>query len=130
METQTRLGTFEEVIDGTTDEVRAIAVRLRSVIAELHPDCVEVPRPGERSAAYGVGPKKMSEAYAYIMPQSGYVNLGFYHGAALTGFAQMLEGSGKRLRHLKIRTTAEADTPELRRLLQAARREREDALKP
>lgn len=128
MKTDTRLGTFEEVLAGRPEEVQAISKRLREVIETLHPDCVEVPRPGEPSAAYGVGPKKMSEAYAYIMPYSAHVNLGFFHGAALTDFGDILEGSGKRLRHIKITSVAEADTPVIREVLRAALREREQAL--
>ncbi|HSH02225.1 MAG TPA: DUF1801 domain-containing protein [Anaerolineae bacterium] len=129
METHARLGTFEDVLaKGGSEEIRAIASRLREVIEELHPDCVEVPRPGEPSAAYGVGPKKMSEAYAYIMPLANYVNLGFFHGANLAEFEAMLEGSGKRLRHVKIRTLAEAERDEIKALLRAARREREEAV--
>lgn len=128
METITRLGTFEDILADKPDEMRAIAVRLREIIADRHPNCVEVPRPGEPSASYGVGPKKMSEAYAYIMPHRAHVNLGFYHGAALEGFDHLLEGSGKRLRHVKIDSLAAAERPEIRALLEAARRERETAL--
>ena len=56
---------------------------LRALIEAVHPDAVEVPRPGERTAGYGVGPKKMSETYAYIGVYQKYVNLGFYHGTSL-----------------------------------------------
>ena len=76
MNTITRLGTFDNVVKGSPNDVSEICWALRSLISELHPDCVEVPRPGEPSAAYGYGEKKMSEAYAYIMPQKTYANLG------------------------------------------------------
>lgn len=128
METQTRLGTFEEVIAGKDDEIRAIATKLRAIIDEVDPNCIEVPRPGEPSASYGVGPKKMSEAYAYIMPHTSYVNLGFYHGAALEDFADSLDGSGKRLRHIKIHSLDEANSAKVRALLKAALQERKAAL--
>ena len=44
---------------------------------------VETVRLGDNAATYGVGPKKMSDGYAYIMPMRGYINLGFYQGAML-----------------------------------------------
>ncbi len=91
MRSITRLGTFEDVLTAANPEVRAICLALRALIEELHPDVVEVPRPGEPSAAYGFGEKKMSEAYAYIMPQKEYVNLGFYHGATLAPTHPALE---------------------------------------
>ena len=86
-------------------------------IGELHDECIEVPRPGEPSAAYGVGSKKMSEAYAYIMPQQEHVNFGFYHGVALRDPNNLLEGTGKALRHVKIRSISDAKQPEIRQLI-------------
>jgi hypothetical protein len=37
------------------------------------------------------------------MPMRGYVNLGFYQGALLVDPKRLLEGTGKGLRHVKIR---------------------------
>jgi hypothetical protein len=128
MQTDTRLGTFAEVISGASEGVREIAIRLREIIDEIHPECVEVPRPGESAAAYGVGPKKMSEAYAYIMPQKTYVNLGFFHGASLVDAANLLEGSGKAMRHIKVYDLEQANKPEIRELLSASIQERKKAL--
>jgi hypothetical protein len=128
MHTDARLGTFDDVIAGVGPEVEEIARRLRVLVGEIHPDAVEAPRPGERTAGYGVGPKKMSETYAYIAPQREYVNLGFYHGASLPDPEGLLEGAGKALRHVKIRSANDADRPALRRLLKAALTERRKAL--
>jgi hypothetical protein len=128
MRSDTTQGTFEEIVAAAPDDVRAIAERLRSLIDALDPTCVEVPRPGDRAASYGVGPKKMSEAYAYIMPQKGYANLGFYHGAMLPDPEGLLEGTGKRLRHVKVRTLDAVDAPAVAQMLLAARQERIEAL--
>jgi hypothetical protein len=128
MRTNTRLGTFEDVIAGAGDDLQSITRRLRSLIKAAHPDAVEVPRPGERTVAYGVGPKKTTEAYAYIGLQRRYVNLGFYHGASLRDPDGLLEGTGKALRHVKVRSGADADLPALGRLVKAALQERRTAL--
>ncbi len=128
MQIDLKLGTFDDVFANTEAEIRSIAVRLREVIAEIDPECIELPRPGERSVAYGVGPKKMSEAYAYLMPQRFYVNLGFYHGVSLSDPVGLLEGSGKALRHVKIYKAEDVDKPEIRNLLMESMRERKVAL--
>lgn len=128
MQSDHRLGTFEDVIAGSDDHVRAIAIALRELIDELDPDIVEVPRPGDRAASYGLGPKKMSESYTYIMPLNGYVNLGFYHGVALADPRGLLEGTGKKLRHVKIRDTATVARPEIRALIEESIHERRAAL--
>jgi hypothetical protein len=128
MKSDHRLGTFEEVIAKSDENVRAIAIELRRLIDELDPDSVEVPRPGEPAASYGVGPKKMSEAYTYIMPLRGYVNLGFFQGASLTDEHNLLEGTGKALRHAKIYDLDSVARPEIRELIKESIRERRQAL--
>lgn len=127
MKTITRLGTFKDVLAGKPQEIQSIARRLREIIMTIHQDCVEVPRPGEHSAAYGLGEKKMSEAYAYIMPQGPYVNLGFFHGVELKDYESLLEGSGKRLRHIKIYSIEESNSPVIEKIIKAALQERKTA---
>lgn len=111
-------GTFEELLNDTAPELADIARRLREAILAVDPAAVETVRLGDNAATYGVGPKKMTEGYAYIMPMRGYVNLGFYQGASLDD--ARLEGTGKGLRHVKIRSLDEASNPALRGLLAAA----------
>ena len=120
--------TFDDVIAGFDPELQAITRALRSVIASIHGDFVEVAWPRMQIASYGIGPKKMSEHYAYIAPQSDYVNLGFYHGVALMDPAGLLEGAGKRLRHIKIKSVADVAKKEIRTLLKAALLERKNAV--
>lgn len=127
METITRLGTFDDIIDGHSEDIRTLTFELRSLIERLDPTVVEVPRAGEKTAAYGLGEKKMSEAYAYLAPQRAWVNLGFYHGASLPDPDEVIEGTGARIRHVKVRPGA-IDEAVLRRLLVAARAERAAAL--
>jgi len=116
-----RLGTLEEVLGGLEEPLRAIALRLRALVFEVDPDTTEQPRPGDASLSYGVGPRKMRDGYAYVMPmRGGYVNLGFYEGTALPDPAGLLEGTGKALRHVKVRDLAGVARPELRALLVAA----------
>lgn len=69
---------------------------------------------GERTVAFGIGPKKRREAYAYFQPHAAYVDLGFYHGAALPDEGGMLQGMGKRLRHVRISSVEEAALAERR----------------
>jgi hypothetical protein len=128
MKADTRLGVFEDVVANVPAETRAIMEFFRSLIAELHEAAIEVARPGERSVGYGVGPKKMSETYAYIMPQGEYVNLGFYQGASLPDPNALLEGTGKALRHVKVRSLLEAQNLSLRVLILESIAERKTAL--
>lgn len=123
-----KLGTFEDLLEITVPPMQAVARRLREVIVGIDPDVVEVVRLGDRAATYGVGPKKMSEGYAYILPHNGWVNLGFYTGATLPDPKGLMEGTGAKMRHVKIRTVGDADQAAIRRLLKEALSERKRAL--
>lgn len=95
---------------------------------EIQPDAVEVVRLGDRAATYGLGPRKMSEGYCYVLPYTRWVNLGFFQGAQLPDPEGLLEGTGAKLRHVKVRSVDAADTPAVRALVEAALAERRAVL--
>ncbi len=70
----------------------------------------------------------MSEAYAYIMPQKDYANLGFFHGSNIAAANPCLEGSGKKLRHIKVHDLKSATSLELRKALVDSIDERRSSL--
>ncbi len=123
-------GTFEELLEDATPQSIPIARRLRSIIWEIHPETVEIIYLGYNSASYGIGPKKMSEHYCYIMPQKAQVNLGFYYGVDLDDQEGLLEGTGKKLRHVKVRSVEDADRAAVRQLIQESLQERKTKLSP
>jgi hypothetical protein len=125
--TETTFGTFPDLLTITPESLRPVAERLRAIIWEADPQTVEVVRLGDRAATYGTGPRKMIDGYAYIMPHQNWINLGFYQGASLPDPAGLLEGTGKKLRHVKVRSLAEAEQPELRELIETAMTERRAA---
>ena len=70
----------------------------------------------------------MSEGYCYVLPYERWVNLGFYQGALLPDPTGLLEGTGARLRHVKVRSLEAAEVPAVRALIEAALTERRAAL--
>lgn len=128
MKSATRFGTFEELIAPIPADLQAICNALKTVILEIHPETVEVVRLGDNAASYGLGPKKMSEAYTYVMPRNGYVNLGFYYGALLDDPTGRMEGTGKKLRHVKIRSLEQATDEATQQLIRVAIAERKATL--
>ena len=58
--------------------------------------------------------------FAYVGAFKAHVNVGFFHGAELPDPAQLLQGSGKRMRHVKLRPGAPVDAPALEALIDAA----------
>ena len=56
----------------------------------------------------------------YISPMEKYVTLGFLFGAQLDDLHHLLQGSGKRARHVKIRTLEETRNSAFKELVKAA----------
>jgi hypothetical protein len=92
---------------------------------------------GERSVLRWSTCQEWSSSAAQPAPEAGRrssagppFNPGtFDHGRALPDPEGLLEGSGKALRHVKVRSLGEADQPALWRLLAAAIAERREGLK-
>ena len=58
--------------------------------------------------------------FGYVNSFKSHVNVGFFHGSALEDPAGLLEGSGKRMRHVKLKPGADLDAASLRQLIDAA----------
>ncbi|MEM9010458.1 MAG: DUF1801 domain-containing protein [Pseudomonadota bacterium] len=127
MRIETRLGRFEDVI-ATAPQHTATLEAVRALVADLHPDAVEAASARERSVWWGHGAAKMKTGYAWCMPHKAHVNFGFFQGATLDDSDGLLEGTGKALRHVKLRGPQEVGRPALRTLLAAAIEERRAAL--
>ena len=59
-------------------------------------------------------------AFAYVNVFTDHVNVGFFFGAELEDPARLLEGRGKRMRHVKVRPGADLDVAALSALIDAA----------
>ena len=62
-------------------------------------------------------------AFGYVNAFKAHVNLGFFQGAALPDPAGLLEGAGKRMRHVKLRPTQALHSEALEALVAAAYRD-------
>jgi hypothetical protein len=59
-------------------------------------------------------------AFAYVNVFKAHVNVGFFHGSEMPDPAGLLEGSGRRMRHVKLKPGAALDSVALRALVEAA----------
>ncbi len=67
-------------------------------------------------------------AFAYVDVFKAHVNVGFFRGAELPDPAGLLEGTGKFMRHVKLRPGADMDSDALRSLVEAAYVDMQDRL--
>jgi hypothetical protein len=110
---------IEDFLNLYSREVRELALAARELILSAMPGVTEKFYPGYKSIAYSAS-TKMADQGVYIAPLKDRVNLGFYRGTELPDPAGMLEGTGKLLRHIKLKRAEDLQNPALRALLEAA----------
>jgi hypothetical protein len=97
-----------------TDELGAIAHRWFQVMRECGDEVRELLHDGCPTACLGDAP------FGYVNVFTSHVNVGFFHGAALPDPDRLLQGSGKCMRHVKLRPATPANAAALNRLIAAA----------
>ncbi|MFC0153368.1 hypothetical protein ACFFJ4_06880 [Xanthomonas dyei] len=120
MATNKTLATFDDILSIAKPEPRLVCESLRSTIVSLHSEVVELAWPKLKIISFGIGPRKMTDHYAYISVHDAYVNLGFYHGTSLADPHGIMQGTGKTLRHVKVRAVSTSNSAPVIELLQLA----------
>jgi len=103
-------------------EVQKLALGLRQLVLEEMAPCHENIYDAYSAVAIGYGPTdRLSDGVFHIAVYAKGVNLGFNQGATLADPNGILEGAGKQIRHIKIRTLSDLTRPEIRAYVQRAR---------
>jgi hypothetical protein len=95
-------------------ELGAIAHRWFQVMRACGDEVREVLHDGCPTACLG------DVAFAYVNAFTAHVNVGFFQGAALPDPSHLLEGNGKRMRHVKLKAETPVDAAALSKLIAAA----------
>ena len=109
--------TPEQILVDYPPQVRRLAERLRRLVRRTIPTAAEFAYPVWRGIGYR---DPQSGYFCGIFPQRDCVKLGFEHGASLADPDRLLEGSGKQVRYLVVRSEKDIHARALRRLLVSA----------
>jgi hypothetical protein len=105
------------------DDVRDVFLALRTLVREVMPDAEEALDLPDRVLAFGYGPPgdgvRMRGLAVGLIPHTAHVNVQLFDGADLPDPAGIVEGSGKRIRHVKCRDLADVARPALSALIEA-----------
>lgn len=104
----------DEFVTSLDPPIRTIFQWLRGLVRDTDPELREAINP------WGVPCFLGKEGVIWMGTQWHYVQFGFFQGAVLKDPQGLLEGTGKRLRHVKVRGVDKAQEPALRALLQEA----------
>ena len=115
------------LLEPHTSTVRDVFRALHALTREVMPDAQEQVDLPDRVLAFGFGPPggvRMRGLAVGLIPHSAHVNVQLADGALLDDPTGIVEGTGKRIRHVKCRSVEDVARPALRGLLedQAERR--------
>ena len=90
----------KKTVDSWMEELdpplRDIAQTLRWLVLQAVPDISE-------SVKWGTPNYAKSGNVCYLAANNGYINLGFFNGAGLNNPDGLIEGTGAKMRHIKVR---------------------------
>ena len=97
-----------------SDELGAIALRWFGIMRNCGEDVRELLHDGHPTACVG------DAAFAYVNVFTAHVNVGFFRGAEIADPERLLEGTGKFMRHVKLRPESPVDAIALMKLIETA----------
>jgi hypothetical protein len=101
-------------LNAQTPDLGSLAREWFDVIRESGDDVRELMHDGCPVACVGDAP------FAYVNAFTSHVNVGFFHGATLADPGRLLEGSGKYMRHVKLKPREVRDSARLCTLIEEA----------
>ena len=96
------------------DELAEIAQRWFAVMRDCGADVRELMHDDQPTACVG------DAAFAYVDAFTAHVNVGFFRGAELADPNGLLEGTGKFMRHVKLRPARDVDAAAMKKLVETA----------
>lgn len=109
---------FDRHLDATAPAVADIARALRLTVLDSFPDAVVTFDRGDGLLAIGTG-RSMRDLQFAIIPHTAYVNLQRIDGVDLPNPYGRIDGTGKRVRHVKVRSVEDARAPWVRAAIAA-----------
>jgi hypothetical protein len=96
------------------DELGTIAKKWFEVMRNCGDEVRELLHDGCPVACLGDAP------FAYVNVFTSHVNVGFFQGASLSGPARLLQGTGKFMRHVKLKPGTPTNAAAINALIEAA----------
>ena len=109
--------TVDAWIESQREDFRSLAREWFNVMRACGDDVRELMHDGVPTACVD------DAAFGYVMVFTAHMNVGLFNGAILDDPAGLLSGTGKFMRHVKVRPGLELDTSALRALITAAYRD-------
>ena len=111
---------IDGLLELSSPAVRSIFLAAAVAVREAMPDANEQVDLPDRVLAFGFGPPggvRMRGLAVGLIPHASHVNVQLADGATIADPDGLIEGTGKRIRHVKCRSVEDAARPALRGIL-------------
>jgi len=95
-------------------ELNKVVKRLKGLVQQI------VPGAGQTVNAWGVPTFVADQPFCFYMVGKNHVTFGFHQGTSLDDPEKLLEGTGKNIRHVKLKNLPDLDNQGLRKLVAQA----------
>jgi hypothetical protein len=117
---------LEKFLGAFSPEIAKVALRVRAFVLEQAPLAHELVENADDIVTMGYSfTERPGEAFCHIAVHAESVDLGLDDGARLPDPERLLEGSGRRARHIRIARLDDLRQPHVGRFLRAAIKDRE-----
>ena len=101
--------------------ITRLALAVRALVLEEAPEALELVYDAYNAVAAGYSfTGRPGDAFIHIAAYAHWVNLGFHRGSELDDPEGLLQGSGRWIRHVRMRMPADIGRPEVRAFVRAA----------
>lgn len=106
-----------ELLSDRPSDVAAFAIAMRKQVLKLTGQCSEMLYRTYAVSNVFTFTGKLGQGFVHIATYGGHVNLGFNQGVDLQDPQGLLEGTGKRIRHVRIDSLKMIKSPSVKKLV-------------
>jgi hypothetical protein len=110
---------IQQLLKGYDPQVRELALAARELVLKIAPEAREKVYLGWQNVGYSMGGGRKDQ-FCEISPKKDRINFYFMRGTELADPAGLLEGNGKRMRHVKVRSLKQLQSGALQALIRSA----------
>ena len=111
---------FLRLLRTKDDELAELYIDLRNFILDLMPAANELLYHTHALTSVYTPTQKMGDAFCHIPIYTEHLNLGFNQGTSLDDPGQLLEGTGKSIRHIPVRNKNDFRNQKVKTLVKVA----------
>jgi len=111
---------FRYYLDFKSAELIDLYVELREFLFSIQPDCNELLYHSHALTSVFSLSEKLGDGFCHIPIYTNHLNLGFNKGALLADPDGLLQGTGKLIRHIPVRETADYKNKKVEKMILSA----------